>query len=131
MPNTITLQTLHDGPRNLVVKVKLTGDGSGDETDTVLINVSEYTKPFTEVRIMKILPSLQGFSATLSWDADTNVPAVSILEGHSTPMDYCHIGGLSNDAGVGKTGDILLTTRSLNNGDEGTLVLEMKKKGGI
>ena len=129
MPNTIDLQTLSDGPLNLVVKVKITGDGSGDEVDRILINISEYEGPLSEVRIVRILPSLRGFSVTLSWDADANVKIIDILSDDSAPLDYCHFGGLPNNAGVGKTGDILLTTRSLNNGDEGTLVLEMKKVG--
>ncbi|KKN77960.1 hypothetical protein LCGC14_0355250 [marine sediment metagenome] len=130
MPNTITSQTINDGERNLIVKVKITGDGSGDESDTILVNVSEFAGSFTEVSILRVLPTLNGFSATLSWDADTNVKAMDLLDGDPTPICYKAFGGLINDAGNGKTGDILLTTLSLNSGDEGTIVLEMKKRGG-
>ncbi len=128
MPNTITQQVLLDGERNLVVKVNISGDGSGDETDKVLIDFSAYTGALSEVRVMSVHSVLNDFTAKLSWAADTNVKFADLATGEND-SDYSSYGGLANNAGLGKTGDILLTTRSLQVNNEGTIILKMKKRG--
>jgi len=42
-------------------------------------------------------------------------------------MDFQDFGGLSNNAGSGKTGDILFTTKGHSSGDTYSIVLEMIK----
>ena len=127
MANTITSQTLLDGPRNLVVKVKITGDGSGEESDTDLVDISDFTGPPGEVSIEKIKSSLVGFSTKLSWNATTNVDALDLPVGENH-MDFTPYGGLTNNAGTGVNGDILFSTVGLGAADDGTIVLEMRKK---
>jgi len=138
MANTITKQTLADGERNLIVKVHLASDGT-EETDLVLIDVSDYNgaasgglrHPWTEVKIEKIdfTGLANAASLTFSWDADANVKAFTVNPGNnSSPLDWCRVGGLINNAGTGKTGDILLTTTGLASGDELTFTLYMKKR---
>lgn len=128
MVNTITKQTLVDGERNLVVKVQISGDGSGEETATNLIDVSTFANAPSEVKIRRIKGDLVGFSAQLVWDADTDVKIVDLNSTGEIDLDYTRFGGLINDAGSGKTGDIMLTTSGLGSGDEGTLTLEMQKR---
>jgi|TARA_R100001530_G_scaffold413_3_gene624 hypothetical protein len=127
MVNTITQQTLTEGPRNIVSKVKITGDGSGDESATILVNVSEFGVPPGSVSILRIKTMLIGFTVKLLWDADTNVDIIDLPVGEQH-MDFNSYGGFYNNAGVGVTGDILFTTTGLGSGDEGTIILEMKKK---
>lgn len=68
MSNIIETQTIVDGSRNLVVRAHIDGDGSGDESHTVLIDASEYTPPFTEVKLMQIESNLVGFTMELIWE---------------------------------------------------------------
>ena len=126
MVNTVTKQTLVDGERNLVVKVQISGDGSGEETDTNLVNISEYSLPNATCKIKRIKATLVGFSMQLIWDADADVKAADVPSGEND-MDYASWGGLINNAGVGVTGDILFTTLGLGSGDEGSIILEMVK----
>ena len=124
MANTITKKTLVNGDRNLVVAVHISGDNSGDETVYNLIDVSAYGA--TEVKIMEIQSNLAGFSAVLSWDASTDVEAVTLLDGASF-FDWYPEGGLINNAGSGKTGDLLMATSGLA-AEDGTLVIKMRKR---
>lgn len=131
MVNTIALQTLEDGPRKAVVKINITGDASGDESTALVVDVSTLSgKPRqsapSEVRIMVVTANLGSFDAQLNWDASTDLMACAIASG-STVSDFRPVGGLVNNAGTGKTGDILLSTTGLGS-EKGTIVLELKKE---
>lgn len=129
MTNTVTKQTIIDGDRNLVVKVHIMGDGSGEETLLAIIDASTYSPAFTSASLLGIHGSLGGFSAMLFWDATANIPLLNIpdyeynLNGHQIGW----FGGIPNDSGAGKTGDILMTTAGLGAGDHGTIIFEIQK----
>ena len=124
MANTITTKVILNGPKNLVLNVHISGDNSGEETATLLVDVSSYGA--TEVKLMSAQSNLQGFSAVLSWDATADVEAVTLLDGASF-YDWSKYGGLINNSGVGKTGDIMVTTVGLG-AEDGSIILEMKKR---
>ena len=130
MAVTATLQTIHDGARNLVVKCKLTGDGT-DVTALKLIDASTYTAPVPGVgaslKVMKIISQMDGFTAALLWDATTDVEFVNIPNQEMT-QDFTDIGGLINNAGTGITGDIMITTVGNAAGEDGTIILYMRKR---
>lgn len=127
MANTITKQTLVDNERNLVVKVHIVGDGTGDEATANLLLFSDYTPNLDgSETLMKIQSNLVGFSASLIWDATTNVDIMALYAGDSE-HDFTAFGGLKNNAGTGVTGNVLLQTVGLGAGDEGTIILCMKK----
>ena len=128
MANTITKRTIVDGDRNLVVHIHIDGDGSGEETDTVLIDASSYTPAFTDCKLMKIDAALIGFSIELNWDATANVIATHIPD-YEFHQDFRWFGGIPNDAGAGRTGDLLITTTGLGANDHGDFVLFLKKVG--
>ena len=135
MANTITAQTLHDGPRNLVIKTHIDSTASPVElADVILVNVSDFVDSvgatLARVKIMKIEAALGAWSVELLWDATTNVPIVSIP---TDPLgtfvrDWTDIGGIINDAGSGITGDILWTSTGLGANELGHITLYMKKQ---
>lgn len=129
MPNTITKTTIIDGARNLVVLVNIVGDGSGEETNTSLVDRSAFAPTDgTETVVEKVEGLASGFVATLSFDATTDLVFVRMPDGDEVQHDWCCFGGVSsNKAGAGATGDILLTTSSLGNGDTATFYLHMRK----
>ncbi len=131
MAVTATLQTIHDGPRNLVVKCKLTGDGT-DVTALLLINASDYSNPTpgagASIKVMRIQSAMDGFTAALLWDhASTDVEFANIPI-NDMDQDFTAIGGLINNAGGAITGDIMITTVGNANGEDGTIILWMKKR---
>lgn len=130
MVNTVTPQTINDAARNLVVKTHILGDGSGEETNLALIDISTFSGTFDDAKIMNIKSDLRGFTVDLHWDATANVDITTLLADEDTDKCYRQFGGLVNNAGAGKTGDILFSTTGLGAGDEGTIILTMKKRGG-
>ncbi len=126
MANAVTRQVLVNGSRNYVIKFTITGDGSGEETG---VRVNDTSGDMgTSNKIMKIDSGFAGFSGTLLFDADTDVKAVTIPEAVNFVQDYHYTGGIINNAGTGKTGDILLATAGLGSGDVGHILLYVKKK---
>lgn len=128
MANTISKKTILDGDSLYILELEIEGDGSGEETGTNIIDVSAIGGTPSGIVIRKAWWSLTGFSASLLWDATTDVLALQCYEGEGG-LDYMQIGGpIQNNAGTGKTGDLLMTTVGLGSGDKGTIRLECRKK---
>lgn len=125
MADAVTSQTLVDGERNVVMKFTNVSDGTG-ESAVLKVDVSTLSGAPTSVKITKVQYDIQGMSVTLLWDATTDVTAVVLGTGQAT-LDFTKAGGLINNAGVGVTGDILLTTVGHTLGDTYSIVLHMKK----
>lgn len=127
MANTITKTTLIDGPRNLVVLVNITGDGSGQETNTVVVSRAGFTPTGTELVVTKIISIYSNFTSILSFDATTDLILAHQPSGWSE-IEFDNFGGVSsNKSGAGAIGDILITTTGLLATGKGTILLEMKK----
>ena len=126
MAGTITIQTIIDGSRNTVIKATIGGDA--DITKGVLFNASAYVGANTNNKLMKIEFGLDGFDARLLWDADTDVDLIALPENYLETQCYKFFGGIPNNGGTGRTGDILITTTGLTAGDDGHIILYIKKK---
>ena len=127
MANTVETQTIVDGSRNLVVKVHIHGDGTGDESETLLIDASSYTPAATSLKLMEVKSNFVGFTAELIWDATTNVHAWQMPD-YEQRQEFWQVGGIPSNVGAGETGDVLITTSNLGNGDSGTALLFFKKR---
>lgn len=126
MANAITRQVLSNGLKNYIVRYTITGDGSGEETASRINNVSGDMG--TDNKIWKIEAVLHGFDAQVLWDATTDVVACSLPTEVDCHLSFVKQGGIINNAGTGKTGDLLLATAGLGAGDYGTIVVHVKKK---
>lgn len=138
MANTITNTTLYYSPTRVVKYVTLKSDGT-NETNTVIYDSSVIatsvgdTDPLT-CNIESIYASASAANTArvfLLWDATTPVVAIDIPTAtNPTKADFRRkipIGGLVNQGGAGKTGDILLTTTGLAAGDIITIVMEIRR----
>lgn len=130
MVNTITKTTLVDGKRNLVQLINIVGDGSGDESATILIDRSTFAPTDgTEFSVRRIEGHLTAFTARLLFDATTDLEFVQLPDDEYFCFDWrCEGGVSSNKAGAGATGDVLITTASLGNGDRGTFTIHLTKQ---
>ena len=63
----------------------------------------------------------------MNWVATTPVVIETIPQNNSYTQDYSKIGGLTNNAGTGKTGVISFTTLNGAAGYTYTVILEMQK----
>lgn len=124
MADATSSQTLVDSEKNTVMKFTNTSDGTG-ESAVLKVDVSALKGAPTRVKIKKIYYCVAGMVARLIWDATTDVTAID-LQG-SDYLDFSDFGGLSNNAGAGITGDILLTTVGHTSADSYTIILWLEK----
>jgi hypothetical protein len=127
MADAVTSQTLQDGPRNAVMKFTNASDGTG-EAAVLKVDVSALSGTPTEVSIYMVEYSTVGMSINLLWDATTDVLALSLPADRSDTLKFYKFGGVPNNSGAGKTGDINLTTAGHSAGDSYTVILHMVKK---
>jgi hypothetical protein len=129
MADLVTSQTLVDNATWTVMKFTNTSDGNG-ESAVLKVDVSALTPAASRVTIAKIYYSVAGMVARLIWDATTDVTIVD-LQGDGC-MDFdsgpCpEFRGITNNAGAGITGDVLLTTVGHTSGDSYSIILVMRK----
>lgn len=117
-----TVQLLEEGPRNYIIKVT----GTGSDAATSIVDVSALNPACEEVRLMRCTYDVAGTAGLVSvlWDATADVLALSASTGSGQTMCFKKIGGLINNAGAGKTGDVLLTSTATT---DYTLVLHFRK----
>lgn len=128
MANSVTYQTMIDGPRNTVVKIAGVLDTS-DLASTIIIDPANFSPVPTQFRIDHVDYAISDqLELRLQWDATTPVDILP-LAGRGR-MSFWNFGGLHNNAGAGKTGKISLLTKGWASGTQTfTLVLEMVKSG--
>jgi adhesin HecA-like repeat protein len=124
MANTITQTTLLGGgaDKNIVRRIHIISDGS-EETDLVIYDNSTLVNNVLKGRIDYIYAMGNDCVCRFEWDATTDVPACSVNPATHTYTDFRQFGGLNNPGGTGATGDLLLTTNTLDAGDEVTLII--------
>ena len=105
-----TIDTLIDGPQNLVIHV----EGTVAVAAELIIDVSGLSevdgRPCTSVRLDRFTYDSDMTSAVLLWDADADTRAWGFGPGTSDNVSWKGFGGLQNNSGTGKTGDVRLTT---------------------
>lgn len=130
MADAVATQILFQGDKQLVMKFTNASDGTGESAVTK-VDVSTLTsyqgKACVAVQIDKIYAMTHGMEVRLLWGATTNVTIVSIPQQVMQTFDFNEFGGLDNNAGTGKTGNILLTTLDASAGDFYTIILVMRK----
>ena len=132
MADAVATQTLIDGDKKVVQKFTNISDGSG-ESAVVKVDVSGLATnsrgdACTGVVIEKIWWQCIGMKVQILFDASTNVFCIELGENQSGHHDYNAFGGLTNNAGSGKTGDVLFTTVGHTSADTYTILLYMRKK---
>jgi hypothetical protein len=128
MADAVTSQTILDGERLFIGKFTNISDSTG-ETDVVKIDVSALNPNASGlacngIKINKVWAQTQGMSVDILWDATTDLLCETIPADKFYLMDYSSFGGLTNNAGTGKTGDVLFTTVGAAAGDRYTIVIE-------
>lgn len=106
------VQTLLDDDRYLVINVI----GEADTVGGKIVDVSALAantkddSACTRVRLMCMQYSADA-TILLDWDADTDLTFAVIPPGQSE-FDYSYFGGLTNNAGTGITGDVVIPSPS-------------------
>ena len=131
MADAVTSQTIQDGERNCIMKFTNVSDGTG-ESAVAKVDVSALASnaegvSCSEVTVLRDSHAIVGMSVQLFLDATSNVLLMELAESSNGHMDFDDFGGIPNNAGSGKTGDILFTSKGHSSGDTYSIVLEMVK----
>ena len=135
MADAVASQIIVDGPSFVAIKLTNISDGTG-ETAVTKVDVSALEadsrtgQSCTDVNIERIWWQCIGMKVRILFDADTDVMAIELGENQSCNHDYSIFGGLTNNAGTGKTGDVKFTTVGASSGDTYTVILYLRKKFG-
>ena len=131
MAEAVTSQTILHGERNCVMKFTNVSDGTGEsavaKVDVSALAANAAGVSCSEVRVMRISHAIVGMSVQVFLNASSNVLLMELAESSNGHMDFKDFGGLPNNAGSGKDGDILFTTKGHSSGDTYSIVLEMVK----
>jgi len=132
MADAVTSQTLIDGPNKAVMKFTNVSDGTGEsavvKVDVSALSASADGDACNEVVIERIWWQCIGMKVKILFDATSDQFCIELGENQSGDHDYSSFGGLTNNAGTGKTGDIAFTTVGHTSGDTYTVILYMRKK---
>lgn len=132
MANTVVVTAANDSPDLATIHVYLRGDGSGEESDVVIFDASVLSGANAAWNVWEIQGCLNGFTARVEYDQTTDF-ALAVLPADrffdfKNHLEMKQHKLPNNPSGTGTTGDIVLTTTGLGNGDEGFIVLTVQKK---
>ena len=131
MADAVTSQTLFDGDKHVVMKFTNISDGTGEsavkKVDVSALESDINGNTCTSVAIEKIWWQCIGMKVRLFFDASSNAFIIELGENQSGYHDYSEFGGISNNAGSGKTGDVDFTTVGHSSADTYTIILNMRK----
>ena len=131
MADAVTSQTLFDGDKHVVMKFTNISDGTGEsavkKVDVSALNADINGNTCTSVAIEKIWWQCIGMKVRMFFDATSDKFIIELGENQSGYHDYSEFGGIKNNAGSGKTGDIDFTTVGHSSADTYTIILKMRK----
>jgi len=128
MADAVATQTLLDGERLVIQKFTNISDGTGETAVNKIIPANLSPNAFglacNGVKINRIWATTHGLEVRILWDATTDVFAWMIPQNTNYFMDFSDFGGLQNNAGAGKTGNVAFTTADASSGDMYSIVIE-------
>ena len=131
MADAVTSQTLFDGDKHVVMKFTNISDGTGEsavkKVDVSALESDINGNTCSSVAIEKIWWQCIGMKVRMFFDATSDKFIIELGENQSGYHDYSEFGGIKNNAGSGKTGDIDFTTVGHSSADTYTIILKMRK----
>lgn len=125
MAVSATVQKLEFGSRNIAFQLTGLGDGQGQETLAPKVIASQFLPVSKSPRVERLSGVVDYGVVELFWDAAVPV-RFAVLSGQFN-LDFNRIGGLTNNAGGGRTGNVLLSTVGFELNSTYTILLEMVK----
>tara|TARA_R100001082_G_scaffold81836_1_gene48756 strand:+ start:245 stop:652 length:408 start_codon:yes stop_codon:yes gene_type:complete len=135
MADAVATQTIQDGAKTAIFRFTNVSDGTG-ESAVAKIDVSALSSDpmtgsaCTGCTIQKIYYSTIGMGVKIFFDASSNVLAWQLNADWADTLDFTDFTGIPNNAGSGKTGDVLFTTVGHSSGDVYNIVMQVSKSYG-
>ena len=134
MANVVTSQTILDGDRLAIFKFTNISDGTAEiGVNKIVVSTlakNQFNAACTGVILNKVWHSTHGLEVEILWDATTDQLAWVLPPNTTYWQDFSSFGGIQNNAGTGKTGNVAFTTLDASDGDVYTIILEVIKTYG-
>lgn len=141
MADTVTTQTLKDSASTWAVKLTNVSDGTGESgvvkvsANSLIASTGDGSSQRLSINklfwnIARGTSSLQDPRVTLAWRGTSNTTIVTLTGSGTLDLTTNIQAPLTNNAGAGANGDILLTTTGFTASAGYTLILEGKKTAG-
>jgi len=140
MADTVTSQTLKDSASTWAVKLTNISDGTGEagvvkvSANTLVASSGGSTQRLSINKLFwnvaRGTSSLQDPRVTLTWRGTSNTTIVTLTGSGTLDLTTNFQAPLTNNAGAGANGDILLTTTGFTASAGYTIILEGKKTAG-
>ena len=131
MADAVTSSTIQDGERTAVMRFTNVSDGTGEsavaKVDVSAVNAASRGRACSSVSIQRIWWATSGMAVKLDWDATSNVLAITLPADSTGDEFYDDVGGLTNNAGSGVTGDVDFTTIGHSSGDCYMVLMKLVK----
>lgn len=132
MADAVTSQTLLDGERLIIMKFTNLSDGTGESAVNKIIPANLAPNSFgvacTDLKINQIWSTTTGMAVNLLWDATADVLAWTLPQDTNYWMKFGeHLGGIPNNSGAGKTGNLAFSTVGASAGDSYSIIIECIK----
>jgi len=132
MADTVTSQTLLDGERLIIMKFTNVSDGTGESAVNKIVPANLAVNSFgvacTDLKINQIWSTTTGMAVNMLWDATADVLAWTIPQDTNYWMKFGdHLGGIPNNSGAGKTGNLAFSTVGASAGDSYSIIVECIK----
>jgi len=135
MADTVSTQIIQDGSKQAIIKVTAVV-GNTDVVTSTMVDVSSLSvdpvsrRPCTGAVLAKLVYVGVGVGVKLEWDATANVLIFDLPVNWTEEYDFSAFTGIPNNAGAGKTGDIVATTVAPTAGDTYTFIFTVNKQYG-
>ena len=135
MADTVSTQIIQDGSKQAIIKVTAVV-GNTDVVTSTMVDVSSLSvdpvsrRPCTGAVLAKLVYVGVGVGVKLEWDATANVLIFDLPVNWTEEYDFTAFTGIPNNAGAGKTGDIVATTVAPSAGDTYTFIFTVNKQYG-
>jgi hypothetical protein len=135
MADTVSTQIIQDGSKQAIIKVTAVV-GNTDVVTSTMVDVSSLSvdpvsrRACTGAVLAKLVYVGVGVGVKLEWDATANVLIFDLPVNWTEEYDFSAFTGIPNNAGAGKTGDIVATTVAPSAGDTYTFIFTVNKQYG-
>jgi len=131
MADAVTSQTILDGDRLAILKFTNISDGTGETAVNKVIVANLASNQFglacNGCIINRVWASTQGMAVNILFDATVDVFAYTIPTDTFYDISFDSFGGIKNNSGAGKTGNIAFTTIGAGANDSYSIILEVIK----
>ena len=128
MANTVTVTPLMNTDHRRIITVYIAGDGTGEETDTVVYDYSADTNAgvLGKSRVRRIMWANDAYDLQIDFAGATNYVVTHLNQNDNGDFKFDWMGGIP-DLSATPTGDVTITTVGLGAGDHGWFMLELIK----